>query len=57
MEMISGGYDMANRFGWKKSLERLTYDKKQLHKQALRIKKSLDELNQYIDKRQVKPKK
>ncbi len=48
---------MANRFGWKKSLERLTYDKKQLHKQALRIKKSLDELNQYIDKRQVKPKK
>mgnify|MGYP003375691722 FL=1 len=39
------------------SLERLTYDKKQLHKQALRIKKSLDELNQYIDKRQVKPKK
>ena len=48
---------MANRFGLKKSLELLTYDKKQLHKQALRIKKSLEELNQYIDRQQGKGKK
>ncbi|HIS56771.1 MAG: hypothetical protein ACLU6W_07890 [Lachnospiraceae bacterium] len=48
---------MAARFGWRKSLERLTYDKKQLHKHALRIKKSLEELNQYMDRQQGKDKK
>lgn len=48
---------MAGRFGFKKSLERWTYDKKQLHKQALRIQKSLEELNQYMDRQQGKEKK
>lgn len=48
---------MANRLGLKRSLERLTYDKKQFHRQALRIKKSLEELNQYMDRQQGKEKK
>ncbi len=48
---------MAGRFDWKRNLEHLTYDKRMLHKQALRIRRSLDEVNAYLNRKENSPEK